>query len=64
MYGLCGGGGGFGNPLLRDPKKVLIDVMNRYVSINKAKNLYGVVINKNLSLNLKATKILRKSMSK
>ena len=60
VTGYTGGGGGFGNPLLRNPKNVLKDVKNRYVSINKAKNLYGVVVNKNLSLNLKATKILRK----
>ena len=38
--------------------------MNRYVSINNAKNLYGVIINKNLSLNINATKKLRKKMSK
>tara|TARA_Y100001970_G_C14241877_1_gene865442 strand:- start:478 stop:2202 length:1725 start_codon:yes stop_codon:yes gene_type:complete len=64
VTGYSGGGGGFGNPLLRDPKKVLTDVMNRYVSINNAKNLYGVIINKNLSLNINATKKLRKKMSK
>ena len=64
VTGYSGGGGGFGKPLLRDPKKVLTDVMNRYVSINNAKNLYGVIINKNLSLNINATKKLRKKMSK
>jgi N-methylhydantoinase B len=39
-----GGGGGWGDPLKRDPEKVLWDVINEYVSIESAKNDYGVVI--------------------
>src|SRR3989338_1460713 len=38
------GGGGLGNPLERDPQKVLSDVLNGYVSQEKAEKLYGVVI--------------------
>jgi len=38
------GGGGLGNSLERDPMKVLSDVQNGYVSEEKAKELYGVVI--------------------
>jgi N-methylhydantoinase B len=38
------GGGGFGDPLLRDPKKVMEDVIDDYVSIGRAKTDYGVVI--------------------
>jgi N-methylhydantoinase B len=43
QYG--GGGGGFGDPLEREPEKVLNDVINEYVSIEKAKEDYGVIIN-------------------
>ena len=39
-----GGGGGWGNPMKRDPKMVLDDVRAGYVSIDKAKELYGVVL--------------------
>ncbi len=39
------GGGGYGNPLERDPQLVLNDVVNGYVSIESAKKDYGVVIN-------------------
>ncbi len=39
------GGGGYGNPLERDPQLVLDDVVNGYVSIESAKKNYGVVIN-------------------
>jgi N-methylhydantoinase B len=38
------GGGGLGNPLERDPMRVLSDVRNGYVSREKAREIYGVVI--------------------
>lgn len=38
------GGGGFGDPLQRDPQAVLQDVLNGYVSIEAAQRDYGVVI--------------------
>jgi N-methylhydantoinase B len=42
---MTGGGGGFGNPLERDPAKVLDDVFNGYVSLESARRDYGVAIN-------------------
>lgn len=38
------GGGGFGDPLERDPSLVLEDVIDEYVSIERAAKDYGVVI--------------------
>lgn len=38
------GGGGFGDPLQRDAKHVLDDVIDDYVSIERAKTDYGVVV--------------------
>jgi N-methylhydantoinase B len=38
------GGGGYGDPLQRDPLTVVADVVNGYVSIEKARDHYGVVI--------------------
>jgi N-methylhydantoinase B len=38
------GGGGFGDPLQRDPALVLQDVIDDYVSIERAAKDYGVVI--------------------
>lgn len=38
------GGGGYGDPLLRDPAAVLEDVVDGYVSIERAAGDYGVVI--------------------
>jgi len=40
-----GGGGGVGNPLNRDVEKVRRDALDRYISIEKARDVYGVVIN-------------------
>lgn len=38
------GGGGFGDPLERDPEMVLEDVIDEYVSIDRAAKDYGVVV--------------------
>jgi len=38
------GGGGWGDPLERDPARVLRDVRNEYVSAESARNDYGVVV--------------------
>ena len=38
------GGGGFGNPLDRDPERVRDDVRDGWVSVEKARETYGVVL--------------------
>jgi len=38
------GGGGFGDPLERDPQAVLEDVIDGYVSVARAESDYGVVV--------------------
>jgi N-methylhydantoinase B len=38
------GGGGYGDPLQRDPQAVAADVVNGYVSIEKAREDYGVAM--------------------
>lgn len=38
------GGGGYGNPLTRDPQHVLADVIDGYVSVEGAERDYGVVL--------------------
>ncbi|HUK79644.1 MAG TPA: hydantoinase B/oxoprolinase family protein, partial [Nitrososphaerales archaeon] len=55
-----GGGGGFGNPMERDPERVMSDVINGYVSAEQAKSDYGVVIdNARMMVDAKATEELR-----
>ncbi len=38
------GGGGYGDPFERDPERVFDDVVNGYVSIEAAREQYGVVV--------------------
>jgi N-methylhydantoinase B len=38
------GGGGYGDPLEREPENVLEDVRNEKVSVRKASEEYGVVL--------------------
>lgn len=55
-----GGGGGWGDPLDRDPAMVLRDVLDEYVSIEGARRDYGVVIDPvNLTVDEDATRQLR-----
>ena len=57
------GGGGYGNPLERDPNLVLEDVVNGIVSLEKARTEYGVVIDpKTMKVNFEETEKLRKSL--
>jgi N-methylhydantoinase B len=55
------GGGGYGNPLERDPEMLETDVREGYVSLEKAREYYGVVIDpKTFKVDMEATKKLRK----
>ena len=54
-------GGGYGDPLDRDPELVLGDVMDGYVTLQGARDDYGVAINsKTFTTDYKATRSLRK----
>lgn len=45
IYYTSSGGGGYGDPRERDPSLVLEDVMDGWLTIETAKNVYGVAIN-------------------
>lgn len=52
------GGGGWGDPLQREPQKVYEDYLNEIISKETAENIYGVILNKD-GVNIAATKIKR-----
>jgi len=59
-----GGGGGFWNPLERDPARVLDDVRSGYVSLEAARRDYGVAIRpsgRKFELDVEATRELRRA---
>jgi len=55
------GGGGFGDPYRRPPGAVLEDVLDGYVSREKAREEYGVVLTDDDDVDRQATKELRKN---
>jgi N-methylhydantoinase B len=46
VYIACGGAGGYGDPLERDPEKVALDVRRGFVSEARAREDYGVVLSR------------------
>lgn len=55
----AGGGGGFGDPLDREPEAVRVDVRDAYVSSGAARDEYGVIFDGSLQVDLVATRELR-----
>jgi N-methylhydantoinase B len=54
-----GGGGGYGDPMERDPEAVLADVRDGYVSVDSAREDYGVVVTEDLEIDREETEALR-----
>ena len=64
FYRFTGGGGGYGDPLERDPQRVLADVLDRKVSAESAREDYGVVLSADrLALEENATAALRAELA-
>jgi N-methylhydantoinase B len=54
------GGGGWGPPTERDPQRVLRDVINGYVSLEAARDIYAVVVDpEDMSIDFAATAAIR-----
>ena len=56
------GGGGWGDPLARDPALVALDVRRGYVSAQAARDYYGVVLDPSGEPDAAATEALRQSL--
>jgi N-methylhydantoinase B len=48
-------GGGYGDPILRDPERVAEDVRDGAVTVETARRIYGVVLDKNTNVDVKGT---------
>ncbi len=67
VRGVEAGGGGYGDPLERDPRAVLVDVLERWVSTEAACDVYGVVLARDaprsqLSVDVKGTRARREML--
>ncbi len=68
VRGLDCGGGGYGDPLEREPERVLRDVLERWETIARARDVYGIVFNgrlddESLALDLAASKTRRAELA-
>lgn len=58
------GAGGVGDPLIRDPQRVLDDVLDGFVTVEGARRDYGVVIDTgSMAVDWAATRALRESLA-
>jgi N-methylhydantoinase B len=57
-----GGGGGWGDPLERDPMAVRADVQEEFVSARAARERYGVVLREDLRIDHAATERVRDAL--
>jgi N-methylhydantoinase B len=62
------GGGGFGDPLEREVERVLHDVLERWVSIEQARDVYGVAFtgaadDETLAVDVEATAARRRELA-
>ena len=64
--GVSAGGGGWGNPLDRNPEQVRRDLRDEWISEDTARNVFGIVVGDDLerSLDLAATEQLRAELRK
>ena len=56
------GGGGYGDPLERDPERVALDVREGYVSAEAARLVYGVLVGADGRVDVAATQELRERL--
>lgn len=66
LVGIDASGGGFGSPLERDPEAVRHDVLERWVSVEQAEGVYGVVLTgagETLSVDVSATAARRAQLA-
>ena len=63
MIAQTGGGGGWGDPLEREPDAVRWDVIEGLVSREAAERDYGVVLKQDYSIDQAATAALRRRMA-
>lgn len=55
------GGGGYGDPLLRDPESVAWDVRGSYITADAAREIYGVVLSEDGAVDETSTHAIRRA---
>ena len=60
IISVSAGGGGYGDPHRRDPRRVIHDVREGWISAERARNVYGVALSPDGELDAEATELLRR----
>ena len=63
IISICTGAGGYGKPVERDPERVARDVREGFVSMDRARTVYGVDVDASGKINHRKTKELRNMLS-
>ena len=59
IISISAGGGGYGDPMQRDPKRVLNDILGGYITKERAREVYGVLVDDNNEIDYQATVVAR-----
>jgi N-methylhydantoinase B len=59
IISVCCGGGGYGSPTARDPHRVLKDMQDGWVTEQRARDVYKVIVNRDGTLDMDATRAVR-----
>ncbi len=62
IISICTGAGGYGKPVEREPERVARDVREGFVSMDRARSVYGVEVDQIGRINFSRTKELRKKL--
>jgi N-methylhydantoinase B len=60
MVSYSNGGGGFGDPLGRDPRRIADDVREGWISARRAVEVYGALLDENGEVDIAATAASRR----
>jgi N-methylhydantoinase B len=63
LVSISTGGGGYGLPYEREPERVFEDVVEGWLSRERARDVYGVVVDEDGELDVEATRTLRRRMA-
>lgn len=63
IIAISSGGGGYGSPMQRAPEAVAGDVREGYLSVERARAVYGVAVSAQGEINVEKTRMLRAEMA-
>jgi N-methylhydantoinase B len=63
VVSIASGGGGYGSPLERDPDRVKVDVDEGWITLERARDIYGVTFGSSGNVDVAATRVRRERLA-